>query len=78
MSIDYDALILETGATPIKPPIAGTDLKDIFILHDVEDAEGIELVFVLKKSKNVIIGLDQIVRIKLDGKIGSIFPVDLK
>ncbi len=39
--LEYDALILATGATPIRPPLPGSDLPGIHTLHGVEDAEAI-------------------------------------
>ncbi len=40
--LDYDKLAIATGANPVKPPIQGINLKNIFSLHGVEDAEGIK------------------------------------
>jgi len=45
----YDKLILATGANPVKPNFPGKDLKNIFSLKGVEDAEGIRAK--LKKHK---------------------------
>ncbi|GAI39904.1 unnamed protein product, partial [marine sediment metagenome] len=55
--IDYDKLVLATGATPIIPPVEGHNLKGIFTLKTVEDADGI-LGFVAsqKVQKAVIVG----------------------
>ncbi|MCK5851929.1 FAD-dependent oxidoreductase [bacterium] len=41
-SLDYDKLAIATGANPVKPPIPGINLKNIYSLHGVEDAEGIK------------------------------------
>ncbi len=38
-ALDYDKLILATGATPRMPPIPGTDLDGITTLHAMRDAE---------------------------------------
>ncbi len=38
-SEDYDKLVLATGASPVKPPIPGIDLNNIFTLRKVKDAE---------------------------------------
>ena len=40
--LDYDELVLCTGASPIIPPFPGKDLDGIYKLHGVEDAEGIK------------------------------------
>ena len=37
----YDALILSPGATPIRPPLPGTDDHRIFTLRNLEDMDGI-------------------------------------
>jgi len=47
-SLDYDKLAIATGAKPVKPPIPGINLNNIYSLHGVEDAEGIKE----KLSKN--------------------------
>ena len=39
--VPYDKLILATGASPFVPPIEGRDLKGVFILRTLQDAEGI-------------------------------------
>lgn len=53
--LDYDKLVLATGATPVKPPIKGLDLKNVFTLHGVEDAEGIKSAFKNGKARDVTI-----------------------
>lgn len=40
-SIRYDRLVLSPGASPIKPPIEGIDLSNIFTLRNVEDMDAI-------------------------------------
>jgi NADPH-dependent 2,4-dienoyl-CoA reductase/sulfur reductase-like enzyme/rhodanese-related sulfurtransferase len=39
--LQYDKLILATGASPVKPPIPGIDLANIFHLRHPDDAEAI-------------------------------------
>lgn len=39
--IEYDRLVLATGAHPVIPAIPGCDKHNIFTLHGVRDAEGI-------------------------------------
>ena len=53
--ISYDKLIFATGATPIVPPIEGTDLKNVFTLQNIEDSEGIKAALAEDKAKDVVI-----------------------
>jgi NADPH-dependent 2,4-dienoyl-CoA reductase/sulfur reductase-like enzyme len=38
----YDKLVLSPGASPVKPPIPGIDLPNIFTLRNVEDTDKIK------------------------------------
>lgn len=53
--IDYDKLVLATGSYPLKPEIEGVNLKNIFTLHGVHDAEGIKAFLSGKKARDVVI-----------------------
>ncbi|MCK4624509.1 MAG: FAD-dependent oxidoreductase [Phycisphaerae bacterium] len=53
--LDYDKLVLATGATPVVPPIPGVDLSNIFALHGVEDAEGIKTTLAEDKARDVVV-----------------------
>ena len=53
--LDYDKLVLATGATPVIPRIGGADLGNIFTLHGVHDAEGIKSVLAEEKAHDVVI-----------------------
>jgi len=53
--LNYDKLVLATGASPVMPPIDGTKLDNIFTLHGVRDAEGIKAVLAEKKAHDVVI-----------------------
>ncbi len=53
--LEYDKLMLATGASPIRPSIPGHDLGNIFCLHGVQDAEGIKAVLSGGKAKDVVI-----------------------
>lgn len=35
---DYDKLVISVGASPVKPPIEGCDLENVFTLRTPEDA----------------------------------------
>lgn len=53
--VDYDKLMLATGATPVIPPIPGVDLDNVFTLHGVHDAEGIKSLLAEGKAHDVVI-----------------------
>jgi NADPH-dependent 2,4-dienoyl-CoA reductase/sulfur reductase-like enzyme/rhodanese-related sulfurtransferase len=53
--LDYDKLILATGASPVVPPIPNVGLEGIFSLHGVHDAEGIRAVLAQGKAKDVVV-----------------------
>jgi NADPH-dependent 2,4-dienoyl-CoA reductase/sulfur reductase-like enzyme len=38
VAIRYDKLIVATGATPVRPELAGYDLPNVFTLHTMEDS----------------------------------------
>ena len=51
----YDKVVIATGATPVKPPMPGINLKNIFTLHGIEDAEGIKDLLAEHKAKDAVI-----------------------
>jgi len=53
--LDYDKLVLATGARPVVPPIPGADLDNVFTLQGVHDAEGIRTVLAQDKARDVVI-----------------------
>jgi len=53
--LDYDKLVLATGASPIVPPIPQVKLGNIFSLHGVHDAEGIKAALAKGKAHDVVI-----------------------
>jgi len=40
--LDYDVLVLATGAKAVVPRLPGVDLPNVFTLHRIEDADGIK------------------------------------
>jgi NADPH-dependent 2,4-dienoyl-CoA reductase/sulfur reductase-like enzyme/rhodanese-related sulfurtransferase len=53
--LDYDKLVLATGAEPVVPPFPGKDLENIFTLHGVNDAEGVKTLLADEHAKDVVI-----------------------
>ncbi len=53
--LSYDQLALCTGARAVRPKIPGIDLKSIFSLHGVDDAEGIKAALDERRAKDVVI-----------------------
>ena len=51
----YKKLFLLTGAEPVKPPIPGIGLKNIFTLRKTENIEELDRVLDLPQIKNVVI-----------------------
>ena len=48
-SLDYDKLVISTGASPVVPPITGINLKGIHVLKRVPDAD--EIIALIEESK---------------------------
>jgi len=53
--LPYDKLVLCTGSRPVKPPLPGVNLRGVYALHEVEDAEGIKTTLAEHKAKDVVI-----------------------
>ena len=53
--IEYDKLVLATGSSPLIPNLEGINLKNIFTLHGVHDAEGIKSFLSREKARDVVI-----------------------
>lgn len=53
--LPYDKLVFATGASPVRPPIAGMDLSNVFFVHKVEDAEAIRTTVAGGGVKDVVI-----------------------
>ena len=54
-SVEYDKLIICTGASPRVPPIPGRDLEGITPLHAMKDADKLHEIAANAKGKNAII-----------------------
>lgn len=54
---DYDKLVISVGASPVKPPIEGCDLENVFFMRTPEDAIQLrELVDTQNIKKAVVVG----------------------
>jgi NADPH-dependent 2,4-dienoyl-CoA reductase/sulfur reductase-like enzyme/rhodanese-related sulfurtransferase len=53
--IEYDKLVIATGATPVIPPIPGTDLGGITTLQSMSDSDYLRKVVDEKKVKQAVI-----------------------
>ncbi|MBF0254640.1 MAG: FAD-dependent oxidoreductase [Candidatus Omnitrophica bacterium] len=54
--LPYDRLLLATGAEPLRLPVPGLDLGNVFSLHRVEDAAAMKAALGAKVSEAVVIG----------------------
>ncbi len=54
-SIDYDKLVIATGANPVFPPIKGIDLKGVHVLKRVPDADEIKALINESASKKAVV-----------------------
>jgi NADPH-dependent 2,4-dienoyl-CoA reductase/sulfur reductase-like enzyme/rhodanese-related sulfurtransferase/nitrogen-specific signal transduction histidine kinase len=54
-ALPYDHLVLATGARAAIPPMPGTDLKGVYTLHGVEDAEAIRAELRDPRAREVVI-----------------------
>ena len=54
-TLEYDKLVLATGATPFVPNLEGRNLKGIFTLNNIPDVIGIHNYILNTRPKNVVI-----------------------
>lgn len=72
-SYAYDKLVISVGASPIKPPIEGCDLENVFFMRTPEDAIKLREVVDTKEIKRAVvvgagyIGLEIAENLKLQG-----------
>ncbi|MDA8233691.1 MAG: FAD-dependent oxidoreductase [Clostridia bacterium] len=51
----YDKLVIATGGSPIRPPLDGIDLKNIFNLWTVPDADAVKAFVTEKKPRQAVV-----------------------
>ncbi|MFN2353234.1 MAG: FAD-dependent oxidoreductase [Desulfopila sp.] len=55
--LEYDKLVLATGANPVRPPFPGNDLDNVFMLSNLHEAEKIKKLMIGGKvGKAVVVG----------------------
>lgn len=53
----YDELLLSPGAFPVRPPLPGADLPEVFTLRNIEDCDRIKAYLVnVKPAKALVVG----------------------
>ncbi len=52
-TLEYDSLIIATGAYPFVPPIKGRDKEGVYVLRTIEDGEKIDKA--IEKSKSAVV-----------------------
>jgi NADPH-dependent 2,4-dienoyl-CoA reductase/sulfur reductase-like enzyme len=51
----YDALVLSPGSAPIRPPLQGIDLPEVFVLHTIPDSRLIRSWIEQRKAERAVI-----------------------
>jgi 3-phenylpropionate/trans-cinnamate dioxygenase ferredoxin reductase subunit len=54
--IAYTAVVLATGATPVRPPIPGADLPDVHVLRTVADALALRAATATPRTRVLVLG----------------------
>jgi NADH oxidase (H2O2-forming) len=73
-SINYDKVILATGAKPFIPPIEGSDLEGVFTLRGLEDAETIKRFLKDKEPKRLIFMGAGFISMEVASMLASLTP----
>lgn len=76
---DYDKLVISVGASPVKPPVKGCDLKNVFFVRTPEDAVALrDAVDLGSVKKAVVVGAGYIgLEIAENLKLRGILPLVL-
>ena len=53
--LEYDKLVIATGARPVVPPLPNINLQNIYTLHGVHDAEAIKARLAEHKARDVVL-----------------------
>lgn len=73
LTYSYDKLVIATGASPVKPPLPGMELENIFFMRTPDDAEALRNAAKSGKLKRVVvagggfIGLEVAENLKKEG-----------
>lgn len=54
-ALEYDKLVIATGATPVKPPLEGIDLKNVYQLWHPDDAKAVRQGLERGRFQNAVI-----------------------
>ncbi len=53
--IEYDKLVIATGATPVRPPFPGSDLPGVFTVSNLHNAKAIKDIISKGKAENAVV-----------------------
>ncbi len=54
-NLEYDKLVIATGATPVRPPLPGADLPNVFVLSNLHHAKNIKKIISNGKVENAVV-----------------------